>query len=212
MCKKGATIWGCDRERQASGGGAEKSHDVSPRAALPPSFFIFSALSPSLLSPSQHTHTHTHHTRAPPPQLPTHASRSLSLTTRNKKKKMSSTRTSPPEGGAADTKMRPPADAGAIEKVASPLATLSSHVDPWPHYIMSAACGCSPPRPSAQDRTVSLFRRRTRRPLRAPSLSHAPTPKNQPKTAQAPAAPSTPTRRPATRATPRSRPASRRPT
>jgi uncharacterized membrane protein (UPF0136 family) len=27
------------------------------------------------------------------------------------------------------------------EKAAAPIATLSSHVDPWPHYIMSLACG-----------------------------------------------------------------------
>jgi hypothetical protein len=43
-------------------------------------------------------------------------------------------------GSTSNTKMRPPADANAAEKLASPLATLSSHVDPWPHYIMSAAC------------------------------------------------------------------------
>jgi len=41
---------------------------------------------------------------------------------------------------SANTKMAPPKDAGVVEAVASPLATLSSHLDPWPHYIMSAAC------------------------------------------------------------------------
>lgn len=75
---------------------------------------------------------------------------------------MASTRNTPPEGGAADQKLRPPADAGTLEKVASPLATLSSHVDPWPHYIMGAACAffrgrCqSGERPRAAARSFSL--------------------------------------------------------
>lgn len=27
-----------------------------------------------------------------------------------------------------------------LQKAAAPIATLSSHADPWPHYIMSSAC------------------------------------------------------------------------
>lgn len=30
-----------------------------------------------------------------------------------------------------------------IEKAAAPIATVSSHADPWPHYIMSGACAGS---------------------------------------------------------------------
>lgn len=123
------------------GGGAEKNGDggVEPPGGCCPLFFS-SPRALSLLSPSQHTHTHVHNTRARPLHA---AALSLSHTQHqqnNKKEAMSSTRNSPAEGGAADAKMRPPADAGVVEKVASPLATLSSHVDPWPHYIMSAAC------------------------------------------------------------------------
>ncbi|KAG2488772.1 hypothetical protein HYH03_012769 [Edaphochlamys debaryana] len=33
-----------------------------------------------------------------------------------------------------------PRDQDAVKRAASPVATLSSHVDPWPHYIMSGAC------------------------------------------------------------------------
>lgn len=33
-----------------------------------------------------------------------------------------------------------PGNQSLTEKVSSPMATLSSNVDPWPHYIMSGAC------------------------------------------------------------------------
>lgn len=38
------------------------------------------------------------------------------------------------------TKVEIPGNQSLPEKVASPVATLSSSVDPWPHYIMSGAC------------------------------------------------------------------------
>lgn len=33
-----------------------------------------------------------------------------------------------------------PKDQSVTAQVASPVASLSSKVDPWPHYIMSGAC------------------------------------------------------------------------
>ncbi|GLC44276.1 hypothetical protein PLESTB_000760100 [Pleodorina starrii] len=54
---------------------------------------------------------------------------------------MSSSKTSqspPPSQGR--TEMEIPRDQSAIKQAASPVATLSSHVDPYPHYIMSGAC------------------------------------------------------------------------
>ena len=36
-----------------------------------------------------------------------------------------------------------PRDQNTLQQAASPVATLSSHMDPFPHYIASAACGCA---------------------------------------------------------------------
>lgn len=36
--------------------------------------------------------------------------------------------------------LAPEGNDNVLEKAAAPLATLSSHSDPWPHYIMSGAC------------------------------------------------------------------------
>jgi uncharacterized membrane protein (UPF0136 family) len=49
--------------------------------------------------------------------------------------------TSAPEG---TPKLKAPeGNENVLQKAAAPLATLSSHSDPWPHYIMSGACGAS---------------------------------------------------------------------
>ncbi|GBF93116.1 hypothetical protein Rsub_05845 [Raphidocelis subcapitata] len=42
--------------------------------------------------------------------------------------------------GTPKVKM-PEGNDAVLQKAASPLATVSSHTDPWPHYIMSGACG-----------------------------------------------------------------------
>lgn len=34
----------------------------------------------------------------------------------------------------------PQGNDNVLEKAAAPIATLSSHADPWPHYIMTGAC------------------------------------------------------------------------
>lgn len=34
----------------------------------------------------------------------------------------------------------PEGNDNVLQKAAAPLATISSHSDPWPHYIMSGAC------------------------------------------------------------------------
>jgi hypothetical protein len=34
----------------------------------------------------------------------------------------------------------PEGNDNVLEKAAAPIATLASHADPWPHYIMSGAC------------------------------------------------------------------------
>jgi len=34
----------------------------------------------------------------------------------------------------------PEGNDNVLQKAAAPIATLSSHADPWPHYIMSGAC------------------------------------------------------------------------
>lgn len=36
--------------------------------------------------------------------------------------------------------MEVPRDQNVAQQAAAPVATLSSSVDPWPHYIMSGAC------------------------------------------------------------------------
>lgn len=69
------------------------------------------------------------------------------------KHKMSSSKTSQPAPPApssrvpAPSEMEIPRDQDVVKQVASPMATLSSHVDPYPHYIMSGACEYSRGRP-----------------------------------------------------------------
>lgn len=59
---------------------------------------------------------------------------------------MSSSKTSQPAPPAQNSRvpapsdMEIPRDQDVVKQVASPMATLSSHVDPYPHYIMSGAC------------------------------------------------------------------------
>ena len=42
-----------------------------------------------------------------------------------------------------------PRDQSLTQRVSSPMATISSVSDPYPHYIMSAACGCQTARSSS---------------------------------------------------------------
>jgi hypothetical protein len=93
----------------------------------------------SLSLPLPHNQTLTSNKRKPLLLLLPHLPQPQKPNTRKQRTKMT-THNRPAEGPSSNTKMRPPADANVVEKVASPLATLSSHVDPWPHYIMSAAC------------------------------------------------------------------------
>lgn len=36
----------------------------------------------------------------------------------------------------------PEGNDNALQAAAAPIATISSHADPYPHYIMSGACEC----------------------------------------------------------------------
>ncbi|WIA33908.1 hypothetical protein OEZ86_007007 [Tetradesmus obliquus] len=47
-----------------------------------------------------------------------------------------------PSGGTPKLTM-PQGNDNVLEKVAAPIATVASHSDPWPHYLMSGACGAS---------------------------------------------------------------------
>ncbi|KAJ9518946.1 hypothetical protein QJQ45_026206 [Haematococcus lacustris] len=46
----------------------------------------------------------------------------------------------PVTASIGDKKLEIPGDQPASAKAAAPLAALSSQIDPWPHYSMSAAC------------------------------------------------------------------------
>ncbi|GIL95791.1 hypothetical protein Vretimale_1723, partial [Volvox reticuliferus] len=46
----------------------------------------------------------------------------------------------PAQSSKMPTEMEIPRDQDALKRASSPIATLSSHVDPYPHYIMSGAC------------------------------------------------------------------------
>ncbi|PNW79186.1 hypothetical protein CHLRE_09g405300v5 [Chlamydomonas reinhardtii] len=47
----------------------------------------------------------------------------------------------PAQSSRAPADMEIPRDQDVLKQVASPMATASSHLDPYPHYIMSGACG-----------------------------------------------------------------------
>ncbi len=58
---------------------------------------------------------------------------------------MASSKTSQPAPPAQSSKMPDmeiPRDQDVVKRVSSPMATVSSHLDPYPHYIMSGACKC----------------------------------------------------------------------
>ncbi|KXZ49720.1 hypothetical protein GPECTOR_20g577 [Gonium pectorale] len=46
----------------------------------------------------------------------------------------------PAQSSKVPTEMEIPRDQNALQRTSSPMATLSSHLDPYPHYIMSGAC------------------------------------------------------------------------
>jgi hypothetical protein len=51
-----------------------------------------------------------------------------------------STSNSNDKGPSAGPIKTPAGNHNVLEKAAAPLATVSSHADPWPHYIMTGAC------------------------------------------------------------------------
>eukprot|EP00879_Flechtneria_rotunda_P015964 GHRR01016696.1.p1 GENE.GHRR01016696.1~~GHRR01016696.1.p1 ORF type:complete len:156 (-),score=48.87 GHRR01016696.1:250-717(-) len=55
---------------------------------------------------------------------------------------MASKNTSVSDAGTPKLKV-PEGNDNILEKAAAPIATIASHADPWPHYLMTGACGLS---------------------------------------------------------------------